>query len=86
MNSGLLRNEHGLMAFRILKINFSIRHLPNYRAVHNHSTHNGCCDFFITLKIPTCPYPAFYPLTVNHSFLVPTSAVLSPCGYSQFPS
>jgi len=32
MNSGLLRNEHGLMAFRILKINFSIRHLPIYKS------------------------------------------------------
>lgn len=49
MNSGLLRNEHGLMAFRILKINFSIRHLPIYKLS------KGCAAF------PVLPPERFSP-------------------------
>lgn len=54
MNSGLLRNEHGLMAFRILKINFSIRHLPIYK-LSKSCAENSCAAF------PVLPPEHFSP-------------------------
>ena len=39
LRSGLLRNEHGLMPFRIFKMNFSILQIQACRNIHYHN-HN----------------------------------------------